>query len=229
MMSQDFNDPDDRHLRNLLRQVELPEGLARRLKAIPDWVDDPYHGLAPVALAPSAGNDPASSRRPFTGRWGWVVAGSLAASLLLVWLGSQWWSLAASPRTPVAQHGDQEVFPHQVPDADGAEAARLASGVAGIERLEALVAGLELARLEHKRDQLTRSFRTPARPLDRREAAALALVTGCESVEDFGLSGRLVEAELTRVIELLPGTAGSKRAESLLESMSRDNAPYPST
>jgi hypothetical protein len=182
-----------------------------------------------VTTADKADRRFGSSRRPFAARWGWAIASGLAASLLLVLFGSQWWPPVAQVGTPVVQNLDQADSPSQVAQPDSIAAARLEAEAAGVEHLEALVSGLELSRLEQRRDQLLRAVAASAQPLERREAVALALVTGCESARDLGFSGKLVEADLSRVIELLPDTAGSKRASSLLNVLSGDEVQPPST
>lgn len=205
-MNQNLPEPDDQRLRNLLRQVELPEGLARRLKAIPE-LDPLSRDDRPALAQPKAPSRPSrrSLARPVAAALG------LAAAVLLMVLVWQLWP----PRLP------QHSLVQDGPQADPAgEASSLLAEKAGLDReaeaLRLAIAELELDGLRRKRDQLLASASgSPARWLPPRESTALTLALGCQAAHELGVPASELAADLDRLESGFEGTSGAKLALQL--------------
>ncbi len=229
-MNQSFDQPDDHQLREQLRIVKLPAGLASRLKAIPELdqarVDAGLIKIEPEALADNATStfypDPgesagaSSSKESARNRKRYVsspirVAVGLAAALLLLILTWQLWRPDQLPPS-IALGGEQAV--------PAGHAGSLSYELEALEReadaMRQVIAELELAELRRKRDQLLAAIPpNPASWLSPRESVSLALALSCRAAHEMGVPASDLASDLDRLEGGFEGTSGAQLARQL--------------
>lgn len=200
-MNPSDQNPEDRQLDDLLRQVEVPQDLKAKLHKLPKAIS--MNGVRPAPM-PSIDS----------GKKHWPRLFLLAATLLGVSAFFAWPFLGSSPsETSKTNKGDGQLVTDKAnPILD------LQLDLKQVENLQTQIdvalARLEISQLEQRLQELQT---TSVESLGQRQHTSIILAMADQTVLDLGGSPTSVHSNMVSVIDNFPGSMGAEIAQQFLD------------